>query len=76
MSRGDSFLKSHALRKAVKVPKTSHKETTVLFNEMFIQSYTTNSLSDFIQWKSVNASPPFPHFGKEKKQQEFYKLNS
>lgn len=66
MSRGDSFLKSHALRKAVKVPKTSHKETTVLFNEMFIQSYTTNSLSDFIQWKSVNAPPPFPILEKKK----------
>lgn len=74
MSRGDSFLKSHALRKAVKVPKTSHKETTVLFNEMFIQSYTTNSLSDFI--RVLMPPPPFPHLGKEKKQQEFYKLNS
>lgn len=75
MSRGDSFLKSHALRKAVKVPKTSHKETTVLFNEMFIQSYTTNSLSDFIR-VLMPPPPPFPHLGKEKKQQEFYKLNS
>lgn len=66
MSWGDSFLKSRALRKAVKVPKTSHKETTVLFNEMFIQSYTTNSLSDFIQWKSVNAPPLSPILEKKK----------
>lgn len=75
MNQGDSFLKSHALRKAVKVPKTSHKETTVLFNEMFIQSYTTNSLSDFIQWKSVNALPPFsPLFGKEEKIARAYNI--